>query len=170
MQIQWNPTFWTSEMRTFHFNGRFAPVQIAFPLTAIHYNPWNANTPLFRKVDKFFGPFSTCTVQNSLDNADTHLPLTQGCRPWLIDSTTGHYNTIGSHSSSLWSALSVQEGRALECTLIALNSTGMHCHTYQKYTGSLWNMDASIIQTCSNSPMVSTIEGFHCNAERCSKC
>jgi len=103
-------------MWTFHFIGRFAPVQIAFPLTAICYYPWNADTPLFRKVDKFFSPFSTWTVHNALYNADTHLPLTQGCPPRLTDSTTGHYNTIGSHSYSLWSAFlrSVQEERALE--------------------------------------------------------
>ena len=62
-------------MQTSHFNGRFTPVQIAFPLTAIHYNPWIADTPLFRKVDKFFGPFGTWTVQNSLDNTDTYLAL-----------------------------------------------------------------------------------------------
>ena len=146
-----NPLFRTSEMQTSCFNGCFAQVRIAFPLTAIHYNPWNADTPLFRKVDKFFGPFSTWTVHNSLDNVDAHLPLTQVCPPRLIDSTTGHYNSIGSYSSSLWSAFlaSVQEGRALERAFIALNSTGMHCHAYWKYTGRLRNTDTSIIQTRS---------------------
>ena len=33
------PLFRTSEMRTSRFNGRFALVRIAYPLTAIHYNP-----------------------------------------------------------------------------------------------------------------------------------
>ena len=33
------PLFRTSDMRTSRFNGRFAPVRIVFPLTAIHYNP-----------------------------------------------------------------------------------------------------------------------------------
>ena len=99
------PLFRTSEMQTTRFNGYFAPAQIVFPLTAIHYNPWNADTPLFRKVDTFFGSFSTWTVQNSLDNADAHLPLTQGCPPLLINSTTRHYNnSTGIHSISLWSA------------------------------------------------------------------
>jgi len=88
------------------------------------------DTPLFRKADKLFNPFCTWTVHNLLDNADVHSPLTQVCLPWLIDSTTGHYNSIGSHSSSLWSVFlaSVQQGRALERTFVALNSTGMHCH------------------------------------------
>ena len=161
-------------MRTSRFNGRFALVQIAYPLTTIHYNPWNADTPLFRKADKFFGPFSTWTVHNSLNNADAHLPLTQVCQPPLIDSTTGHYNSIGSHSFTLWSAFlaSIQQGRGLERAVVALNSTGMHCHAYRKYTGSLWNTDASIIQTRNSSPMVSAIEGFHCSTmsskSRCS--
>ena len=151
-------------MRTSRFNGHFAPVWMALPITGIHYNLWNADTLLFRKADKFFGPFSTCTVQNSLDNADAHLPLTQVCPPPLIDSTTEHFNTIGSHSSSLWSAflISIQQRRALECSFVALNSTGMHCHAYQKCTGSLRNTDVSIIRTRSGSPIVSAIEGFHC--------
>ena len=55
------------------------------------------------------------------------------------------YNTISSYSSSLWSAFlaSVQQGIALEH---ALNSTSMHWHAYRKYTGSLRNMDASVIR------------------------
>ena len=127
------PLFRTSGMRTSRFSRHFALVRIAFPLTAIHYSPWNVDTPLFRKADKFFSPFST--VHNSLGNADAHLPLMQVCLPPLIDSTTGHYNSIGSHSSSLWSAFltSVQQGRALECAFVGLNSTGTHCHTYWKY-------------------------------------
>ena len=43
---------------------------------------------LLRKVDGFFGPFSTWTVQNSLDNLDVHLPPMQGCLQPLIASTT----------------------------------------------------------------------------------
>ena len=46
---------------------------------------------------------------------------------------------------------------------VVLNSTGMYCHAYQKYTRSLQNTDTSIIRTHSNSPMVSPIEGFHCS-------
>ena len=137
------PLFWTSEMWTSCFNGCFAPVRIAFPLTAIYYNPWKADTPLFRKADKFFVPFSTWTVHSSLDNADAHLSLMQARLPRMIDSTTECYNSIDSHSSSFWSAFlaSEQQGRALELDFIALNSTGMDCHAYRKYTGSLWNME-----------------------------
>ena len=115
-------------MWTSRFNRHFAPVQIEFPLTAIHYN---TNTPQFRKADKFFGPFSTLTVDNSLNNADAHLPLMQVCPPQLTNSTTRHYYSIGSHSASLWPAFltSVQQGRALEHAFVALNSMGMHCHT-----------------------------------------
>ena len=157
-----------SHSHIWNINIWFARVRIAFPLTAIHYNPWNADTLLFRKADKFFSPFSTWTVHNSLDNVDVHLPLMQVCPPQLIDSTTGYYNNIGSHSSSLWSAFlaSVQQGRTLERTFVALNSMGVHCHAYQKYTRSLRNTNASFIWTRSNSPMVSAIEGFHCSIKR----
>ena len=76
------------------------------------------------------------------------------------------YNSTGMHSISLWSAFlaSTQQGRALECAFVALNSTGTHCHAYQKYTGSLRNTDASTIRTHNGSPMMSAIEGFHCSA------
>ena len=88
--------------------------------------------PLFRKANGFYGPFSTWIVQNSLDNADVHLPLVQGCLPLLIDSTTQRYNSTCTHSTNLWSAFhtSVQQGRALERAFVALNSMGTHCHAY----------------------------------------
>ena len=72
--------------------------------------------PLFRKADRVYGRFNTWTVQNSLDNVLARLPLMQGCLPLVIDSTTGHYNSTGAHSTSLWLAFfaSVQQGRALE--------------------------------------------------------
>lgn len=53
----------------------------------------------------------------------------------------------------------IQQGRALEHTLVALNSTSAHCHIYLKYTGNLLNMDASIVWTWSSGPKVPTIEG-----------
>ena len=86
------------------------------------------------KVDRFFGPFSTCTVQNSLDNLDVHLPPMQGCLPPLIDSTTEHYSSTGTHNTNLWSAFltSIQQGRALDCTFVVLDSMGTDCNTYQK--------------------------------------
>ena len=124
------------------------------------------DTLLFRKADKFFGSFSTCTIQNSLDNVDTHLPLTQGCPPLLINSTTGHYNSTGmcSITCNLWSAFltRVQQGRALERAFLALNIMGTHCHAYWKHTRSLRNMNVSITWTRSSGPMVSAIEGLHC--------
>ena len=39
-----------SKLWTPHFNRHFAQVHIAFQLTAIQYNPGNANTPLFHKA------------------------------------------------------------------------------------------------------------------------
>ena len=65
-----------------------------------------------------FGPYSTWTVLNSLDNADACMPLTQDCPPSLIVSTTGHYNSTGTHNTSFWLPFpaSVQQRRALECT------------------------------------------------------
>ena len=85
----------------------------------------------------------------------------QGCPPLLINSTTGQYNSTGMHNTGLWSAFlaSVQQGRGLECAFVVLNSTGTHCHAYQR---SLQNTDASIIQPCNGGPMMSAIEGFHC--------
>ena len=58
---------------------------------------------------------------NFLDNADTHLPLTQVCPLQLIYSTTAHYNSTGAHSTSLWLPFlaSVQQERALERTSTA---------------------------------------------------
>ena len=162
------PLFWTSEMRTSHFNGHFAPVRVPFPLiNNLQYNPWNADTPLFRNAYKFIGPFSTWTVHNSLENALTRLPLTQVCLPRLINSTTGFIIVLvrivlaSGHAAF---PTSVQQGRALERNFVALNSMGCICHTYRKYTGSLRNTYTSIIRTCSSSLMVPAIEGFHCVA------
>ena len=160
------PLFQTSEMWTSHFNWHFAPVWIAIPLTATHYNSWNADTMLLRKVDGFFGPFSTWTVQNLLDNLEVHLPPMQGCLPPLIASTTEHYNSTGTHSTNLWSAFLTIKCTARESSRLCLYSTRQHGyalpHLPKKYTRSLRNMDASIIRTHS-SHMVSAIEGFHCN-------
>ena len=83
-------------------------------------------------MNRFFGPFSTWIVQNSLDNADACLALMQVCLPRLIDSTTGHYKSTTTsvhstsvhstsvhstsvHSTSLWLAFltSVQQGTYL---------------------------------------------------------
>ena len=87
-------------MQTSHFNRHFAPIQIAFPLTAIHYNPRDSDTPLYSvKRASSSVPLVPAAVHNSLDNADAHLPLTQVCLPPLINSTTGRYNSIGSNSS-----------------------------------------------------------------------
>ena len=72
-------------------------VQIEALLIEYLRNFRNANTSLFQKADRFFGPGSTWTVQNLLNNADTRMPLTQDCLPLLVDSTTGHYNSTGTH-------------------------------------------------------------------------
>ena len=109
-------------------------------INTILKNAHNMETLLFRKTDSFLGPSSTWTVQNSLDNEDAGMPLMQVCLTWLIDSTTGHYNSIGTHSTGLLVSLSlasIQQMRALERGFIALIGTSTHCHTYQKYTESL---------------------------------
>ena len=79
-------------------------------------------TVLFHKADRSFSP--TSTVQNSLDNADAcdafHTRLYSAA-----DSTTGHYNSAGMHSStSLWLALSRQHTR--ESSTMRLHSTQHH--------------------------------------------
>ena len=59
--------------------------------------------------------------------------------PLLNNSTMGHYNS--------WLALltNIQQWRALEGSFIALNSTGTHCHSLQKYehTILLWTHSCS---------------------------
>ena len=69
-----------------------------------------------RKADRFFAPSSTWTIQSSLDNVDTGIPLTQDCLAPLVDSPTGQYNSTGTHSTSLWLVFltSVQQGKGLE--------------------------------------------------------
>ena len=144
------PLFRTSEMRTLRFNGHFTQVRIAFPLTAIHYNPWNADTPLSVKQTGFLVTLVPGLYKiHSRSHASTQRHL-----PPLNNSTTGHYNCTGMHSTSLWLAFlaSVQQGRALERAFIVVNSMSTNCHAFRKYTGSLWNTDASIFRTCSGGP------------------
>ena len=76
----------------------------------------NTDTSLFRKTDRFRGPASTWSVQNSLDNADAGRTLAQDFPAPLVDSPTGDYTNTGTHSSSLWLSFFaiVQQGRALE--------------------------------------------------------
>ena len=79
-------------------------------------NSWNVKTLVFRKAARFVSPTSTWTVRNLLDNADAGRPFTQDWPALLIDSATGHYNSSGMHSTSLWLYFltSTQLGRALE--------------------------------------------------------
>ena len=74
------------------------------------------------------------------------------CLAPLIDSPTGHYTNIGTHSSSLWLSFLaiVQQVRALEHAFIALNGTSMHCHAYRKYTESHRSRDISLLRTLLN--------------------
>ena len=75
-----------------------------------------------------------------------NMPLTQDCLAQLIDSTTGPYNSPGTHSTSLYLALlaSVEQRIALERAFIELYDTSTQCHAYQKYTRNLQNMDTFI--------------------------
>ena len=75
----------------------------------------NADTSLFRKVDRFCGLAGTWTVQNSLNNADAGRSLAQDCPALLISSPTGHCTSTGTRSSSLWLSFPVivQQGRAV---------------------------------------------------------
>ena len=93
-----------------------------------HYSkPMKCGHPLFHKADRLFGPTSTWTVQNSLQNADARKPLTQDCPPLLLDAMTGHHNSTGTHSTSLWLAFlaSIQQERAME---------GRFCSIQHHYT------------------------------------
>ena len=120
---------------------------------------WSFSRKLFCKADRFFGPFSIRTVQNSLDNSDSCLPLLQGCSPLLINSTAGHYTSIGTTILTSGQPFLWPYNKALEHTFIELDSTSMHCHFYWN-TESLRNTDTSILWICSGDRMVSTLEGF----------
>ena len=61
------------------------------------------------KQDKLFGPSIIWTVQNSLNNVDAGMCLSQNCLAPLIDLTTGHYNSTGTYSTSLWLAFLASE-------------------------------------------------------------
>ena len=58
----------------------------------------------------------------------TGILIMQGCLPPLIDSRTGHYNSTGARSISLWLAFlgGIQQGRALRSAFVALNSISTH--------------------------------------------
>ena len=101
----------TFEMQTPRFNKYFAQVRITFPLTAIHYNPWNADTPLPHEVDGFYSPTTTWSVQSSLHQqldiilSEARLYLRSIFRCHLHQPEVGlisvryHYQT-GRHESS----------------------------------------------------------------------
>ena len=95
------------------------------------------------------------TVQNSLDNMDTGMPLTQDCPAPLIDSTTEHYNNTATYISSLWLACTARE--SFDC--LAFNGMTMHCHAYTK---SFRSRDTSLLRTPQMAPMVSALNRFHC--------
>ena len=112
--------FRTSEMRTSRFNGRFALVQIEFPLTAIHYKPWNANNPQFCKADKFLDIHWIIQTLTCLSHKFV-------CHSWPIQQLDIIIALVCIVLASFLT--SVQQGRALEHAFVALNSMGMHCHT-----------------------------------------
>ena len=88
------------------------------------------------------------------------MPLTQVCPP-LINSTTGHYNSTGMHSTSLWLAF-----LASVCT--ARESSGMQLRSARQHEYALPRPPASEIWMPKYSgqaavvPMVSALEWFHC--------
>ena len=135
-------------MWTPHFT--FCSGRVCILINSHTLKPWNVNTPLFHKADKFFSPSSTWTVQYSLDNGDVCMPLMQGWLPLLNKSISGPCNCMGTHSTSLFLA-SVQQGRALECmpwqVKIYWKPPKYKC--------------LSTFQTCGGGLYVSGLEGFH---------
>ena len=140
-------------MWTLCFNGCFAQVQTVHP-----YIIEDTHHSVKRTVP--------APIQNPLDNTDSGRPLTQDCPALLIDSTTGHQNNTGTHSTSLWSAFLaiVQQGRAMECAFTAVNSMCTHCHSNRKYTGNLRNTSSSMFQTPGGGSLWRPLERFHCNS------
>ena len=134
---------------------------------ATRYNPWNADCPLFCKADLFFGSFRTWSVQDSVDSADAHLSLMQGCPHHWSVPTTEHYNSTGTYSTSLLLAFltSLQQGRGFERGLVELNNASALPHLLEMYQkppkyGYLYILDT---QRWSQSVC---IERFHCKCKR----
>ena len=67
---------------------RLYTVASSIHCTAENFSREKTFALLFRKANGFYGPFSIWIVQNSLDNANIHLPLVQGCLLPLINLTT----------------------------------------------------------------------------------
>ena len=60
---------------------------------------WQCQIPSNLPPGRLFGPSSTSTVQNLVDAG---MPVAQDCLLPLINSTTGHYNSTGTHGTSFW--------------------------------------------------------------------
>ena len=72
--MQWNLPYWTP------------PNSDHFAYRATFTIPKNTHNCAHLKADRFVGPTSTWTVQNSIDVGYS----TQDCPALLIDSATGH--------------------------------------------------------------------------------
>ena len=113
--IQWNPTI-SEPLKCGHLVLTLW-YEFAFPLTAIHYNLWDADTPLFRKAHKFFRP-GLYMIMRTL----TCLSHKFVGHNWSVQ----HYNSICSHSSSLWSAFLTGVRTARESSRMCLHSSQQH--------------------------------------------
>lgn len=80
----------------------------------------------------------------------------QGCLPPLLGSLTGHHNSTGIHSTSLWLVFlaSVQQGGIYGTQF---RNAQQHEYALSAY-GSFWNMDASIFWTPAIVPMIFALE------------
>ena len=76
-------------------------------------------------MDRFFGLFSTWSAENSLDTVDACMPLTEVCPPQLIKQLDIMIALV--HIVVVFLA-SIQQGKALEYTLLPLNSMNTNCH------------------------------------------
>ena len=79
----------------------FLLVRLHLHMFAYNQNPWNVESPVFHKMDRFSSPNSTSTVQNSFNNPDIHLPILEGCTLPRVNSKTGNYINIVTHCANL---------------------------------------------------------------------
>ena len=81
--------FFSVKFSSYRYCEHFVWSWMYFCMIVYNQNPWNVKAPVFCKADGFPSPNSIWTVQNPLDNPDTHLPLpyTRLCTntSWLKD-------------------------------------------------------------------------------------
>ena len=81
----------------------FHPKCIFIIMFVYNQNPWNVETLIFRKADRFpmqSQQYLNCT--KLFDSLDACLLLSKNCAPHSVNSKAGHYINIVAHRTSLF--------------------------------------------------------------------